>query len=153
MEARKDGAWRTINTAEAYVGGAWRALKYVEGYIGGAWRRIATFVLPPTLSINPGVGGGSGSNPVTSDTVTATPSNGLAPFTYAWSVLSSTGLTGITINSASSASTTFTATVSGPDGSIGYLTVQCIATDAIGETASASATIRLERSSHDSGGA
>lgn len=142
MEARLNGAWRTINTAEAYIGGQWRTLKYAEAYIGGTWRRIVSFVQALSLSLNraPFFGISSSASPMTTSSCTATPTGGLAPFTYSWTTLSQSGLTGFTINSPSSASTTFTATVTAGDGHTGFANVRCTVTDALGTTAHADLT-------------
>lgn len=139
MEVRKDGAWRTINTAEAFIGAAWRTLKYAEAYIGGAWRQIVSFVQPLTLAFNRSspFGVGATESPMTTASCTAVPTGGLAPFTYNWTTLSQSGLTGFTINSPSAATTTFTAGVTAGVGHTGTATVRCTATDALGTTASA----------------
>lgn len=138
MEVRKDGAWRTISSAEAYVGGSWRTLRYAEAYIDGEWRKIASFVQALSLSVS-GTAAFSSVNPMTTDRSVATPTGGLAPFTYAWTILSQTGLSGLTINSPSSASTTFTASV--PSGNNGSATFRCTATDALGTTAHDDVTV------------
>jgi hypothetical protein len=151
MEVRKDGAWRTINTAEAYVGGAWRTLKYVEGYIGGAWRTIASFIQPLTLSVP-----ATRNNDAESSTVTvhvpATPSGGLGPFTYAWTVLSFANATTVTLSPASSATTNVTATgVS--QSTPATASVRCVCTDSLGSTASATASCTFQHLPPGTGGA
>jgi hypothetical protein len=77
---------------------------------------------------------------MTSRFATATPTGGLAPFTYAWTLVSSTGLTGITINYPTSASTSVTATLTVPVGTTGYANLKCTATDALGTSKSATVT-------------
>jgi hypothetical protein len=143
MEVRKDGAWRTINTAEAYVGGAWRTLKYVEGYIGGAWRTIASFIQPLTLAISPSPTGTFEDASTQTATASAVPTGGLGPFTYAWTLVSSTGLTGIDITAPSSATTGFTATTSGF--TLGSAVFHCVCTDSLGSTATANVTANFQR--------
>lgn len=138
MDARMGGAWVSPTTAEAFAGGTWRTLKYAEAYYSGAWRKIVSFVLPLTLSATGG-SGSAASSTVTGNTATATPSGGLAPFTYSWVHLS--GAT-MTINTPSSASTTFTA--SGvADGATVTATFRCTATDSLGSTATADLTVNL----------
>lgn len=137
MNVRLNGAWRTISSGKVYLNGAWRTLSYGNAYVSGAWRKIATFVQTLTLSISPPPDATEAAFTMTSNATTATPSGGLGPFTYAWSVVSSSGLSGISINSPTTASTTVTASVNGPAGSFGTVTLQCIATDSLGSTASA----------------
>lgn len=148
MDARKNGAWVSPTTAEAYRGGAWRTLKYGEAYYGGAWRQIVSFVAPYTaLSISPSAPAASSftSDTITSKTIVATPNGGLGPFTYSWVLLSSSGLTGVTINSPSNAGTTFTATVGGV-GESGTATFRCTATDSFGTGQSATVAVYFEHS-------
>lgn len=92
------------------------------GNVGGL-RPLSASAAPTTLDTT-----GSGSSQ-TSGAATTTPAGGLAPFTYSWSV--STGGSGITIDSPSSASTTFSVTGLGIGAtrSGNYL---CHVTDALG---------------------
>jgi hypothetical protein len=145
MEVRKQGAWRTIRTAEAYVGGSWRTLKYGEAYIGGSWRTIVSFIQPLSLNISPAAPGGeaASSTVTTTNYVVATPTGGASPFTYAWTRLSMSGATTFTANSPTSASTKFTAT-GVADGAIATATFRCTATDYLGTTATDDVTIGLQ---------
>jgi hypothetical protein len=140
MDARKGSAWLTIISGEVYFNGAWRLLQYAEAYYSSAWRQIGNFAQPFTgITITPAEPGGSSStsDTVTSSFATATPTGGVAPFTYNWTLVSSTGLTGITINYPTSASTSVTATVTVPVGTAGYANVRCTATDSLGVSKSA----------------
>lgn len=90
MEGFIAGAWRSFGRAEIYIGGAWRRLTRIEGYIGGQWRTAATFIQPLTVSVIPPETFGSQTpfkpsiQVVTTNSVTARPSGGLAPYTYSW---------------------------------------------------------------------
>lgn len=133
MEARIGGAWREIIYGEVYINGAWRRLKYAEGYISGAWRQIANFIEPLTLDVSPPAPSKFGtSDTITSNTVTATPTGGLAPFTYSW--VRTSGSTDIDVNSPAAASTTFTGAGLDAD-TLTTATFTCTVTDALGSTA------------------
>jgi hypothetical protein len=140
---RIGAAWRTVTSGKVYLNGAWRTLTNGRAYISGVWRDVVSFAQPYTgLTITPSEPGGSSStsDTMTSRFATATPTGGLAPFTYAWTLVSSTGLTGITINYPTSASTSVTATLTVPVGTTGYANLKCTATDALGTSKSATVT-------------
>jgi hypothetical protein len=151
MDVRKNGAWVSPTSAEVYYAGAWRTISYGEAYYNGAWRQIVSFAAPYTaLTINPASPSASSttSDTITSPTVQAIPTGGLSPFTYAWTLVSSSGLTGITITTPTRAGTTVTATISpGGEGTSGSAVVRCTATDALGTAKTANVTIGF---SHDS---
>lgn len=136
MRAREGGTWRTLRRGRTRTGGQWRNLTRAVAYQGGAWRNAANFVEPPTLAITGtpfGIINGSGT--VVTGIVTATPSGGLGPYTYAWT---RTGGAAASIASPASASTTFNLFLNAPDSQ--SATFQCVVTDALGSTASASVT-------------
>lgn len=139
MDARINGAWVTPKTGQAYVNSAWHTLSFAKAYVSGAWRTIVTFVQALTLSV---YGGSAKSTSATMSTgASAVPSGGLSPFTYVWSVLSSTNLSNISFSSTTVASPTITATVtSGNPGDSGTATVHCTVTDSLGSTASGQGT-------------
>lgn len=136
MRIRDGGAWRTIRRARIRTGGQWRGLTRAVIYQGGAWRDAAAFVEPLTLAItgNP-FGTINGSGTVVTGTVTATPSGGLGPYTYAWT---RTGGAAASIASPASATTTFSLFLNAPDSQSANF--QCVVTDALGSTASAPVT-------------
>jgi hypothetical protein len=132
MEAFISGAWRSVGRAEILIGGQWRRLTRAEAYVGGQWRTIARFVQPFSISVSPPAVEGFASplKPTTQtiDTnfVTATPTGGLAPYTYAWSGG----------NFPTSATNNFTKIV--PANSTVTQTYDVTVTDALGSTANAS---------------
>lgn len=133
MRTRIDGAWREVTGGRVYIGGAWKELASVRVYVGGAWKDAESFFPPfAALNIAPDPVDATGRVGVAKLTpaVTATPTGGTPPFTYAWTRVS--GDTGFTINSPAAASTTFTRT---PADEVTYSAVfQCAATDALGTT-------------------
>jgi hypothetical protein len=151
---RLGGEWKTISAAKVFASGAWRTLAAIRVFSGGEWREVANFTAPPTtdptptptglsLSISPSpVLAAGSSSMVTSSTVTATPSGGLAPYRYAWSA---TGDHSINISARTSASTTFSATgiLASDPGAEG--TATCTATDALGNTATAEVALSFTR--------
>ena len=142
MDVRIAGAWVSPTTAEAYVSGQWRALRYGEAYYNGQWRQIVSFVQTLTLSLSPDpLGKGAQADTMTTAACTATPTGGLGPFTYAWTTVSSSGLSGVAINSPSASPTTFTATVTGGEGSTGTAVFRCTVTDSLGSTATDTVTV------------
>lgn len=114
--------------------GGFRAARRLSAYDGGTLRIIATFTPALSASITPDSATGSAfSGAVTTNTVTAVPSGGQAPFTYAWSLISYDGPTP-TITAPSSASTAFRGTVNHE------ALFQVTVTDALGNTAQAQVT-------------
>ena len=138
MRFRTEGAWREVTTGRVRVGGAWKTLVRARAYIGGAWKDIATFTLPLTVTPSPSsaVANRIGAGTATTSAVTATPSGGLSPFTYAWARISGTGGT---INSATSATTTFSR-VMGED-EVATNVFRCTVSDSLGGTATADVTV------------
>lgn len=128
------GAWVTLRRGQVRVGGAWRNLTRVKVYKGGQWRDGPIFVTPLSASASPSDVSGSasslGGTTVTSGYATATPSGGLAPFTYSWSVGG-----GLTITNPASATTAFSKFLS-PTQEI-LTDGTCTVTDALGSTAQA----------------
>ncbi len=92
-----------------------------------------------TLSITPeevtGYGGGTGT--ATTDAALANPTGGVAPYDYAWSLVSYVGIGSLNIDSPFGSSSTFTLTgFSGLKSAI----LQCTVTDAVSATATAQVT-------------
>lgn len=112
----------------------------IEAWNGSAWKLVQSFAPPMTLAITPSGVEGSDSQAfpvfVTSDTATATPTGGVGPYTYAWSIASP-----IFAQTPSAASTAFSGTVS--PGSPLSGTATCTATDSLGTTASATVVVTL----------
>ena len=140
------GAWRDILSAKVRMSGAWRPLAAVKIYSGAAWQDAGTFDVATT-----GTGGGGGgtrfrvdvspqsssvsaaSSTVTSGLYRATPSRGVAPFTYSWVVATDDGSASFTINTPTLAQTTVTA--SGiPTLTQATCVIRCTCTDAVGNT-------------------
>jgi hypothetical protein len=81
----------------------------------------------------------------TTSSVTVSVTNGRAPFTYAWSYVSGSGAT---VNSPTSATTTFTRDAAGSPGGTQYVGVyRCTVTDATGRTATNDVTVTTTHTS------
>jgi hypothetical protein len=149
IKVRFGGVWQTITGGQVFSGGAWRSLVAVQVYSGGAWRQVGNFTPPGTggggggalsLSLSTtAIGGRAGTGATamtTSNSATVTPSGGLAPYSYAWSVVSSDGQATYTIDSSTLSTTTATATsLGGPLPSSCGCTIHCVVTDSLGATA------------------
>lgn len=90
------GAEKLAAKADIYINGAKKRVTRIEAWNGSAWKSAQAFVLPLTLSRTP-----IGTIPtdkvfdlelVISRAITVTPNGGLAPFTYAWTILSGAGV-------------------------------------------------------------
>ena len=81
----------------------------------------------------------TGSGIITSDPVTVTAAGGVGPYTYAWSRVAGDTYT---VNAPSSATTTFTTTVSA--GTAKSASYRCIVTDSLGNNAFVDVTVEFE---------
>jgi len=126
MSVQHLGSMREIVKASIMDGGVLRSLKTIKVMDGGTLRKVASFIQPLVVSA-----GNTGNNPSWGETTRAAVANvtgGLAPFTYAWTILTGSA----TINSPTSASTTFTKP-GFTDGE--QITARVTVTDAQGSTA------------------
>ena len=151
MEVFCGGAWREITSAEAFVNGAWRSLSYAEAYVDGQWRTVANFTPAGsggggggtiTLSLNTSsVNVATFNSSTNTSNVTATPSGGLAPYTYSW-VKQSGGA--ITASFPTVATTRFAASGLTVDETRSAI-FRCTCTDALGSTATADVSVSITR--------
>jgi hypothetical protein len=136
-DIRVGGSWHSITRGDIFLGGSWRTLSRGEIYKGGDWHALFNFILPLTVAITPKPVVKNGRfSPVVSGNVTATPTGGAAPFTYAWSV---TG--GISATSPTNAVTTMSASLADGDTASGTATLTV--TDSLGTTATDSTPVTL----------
>lgn len=137
FKVRDAGITRTITGMLVKHAGSTRRVKSVKVMQGGTLRTVAQFASTLSASVTPSaVVGGAASNfpaTVTTQTATATPSGGAAPYTYSWVNVSGYG----SINRPTQAGTSFTATV--PTGTF-HGVFRVTITDAIGQTATADVT-------------
>lgn len=157
---RFGGIYRDPSGCRAFKGSAWRNILQIQVYKGGAYRIVANFTAPGSGDTPPPSGGGGGgssgsltlsvtpsaletdsfASPITTDGALATPSGGLAPYTYVWAKLSGDN---ITVNSPASASTSFTGSV--PADSTRSAIFRCTCTDSLGTSAHGDITVTLNR--------
>jgi len=144
MKVRLGGEWRDITGGKVFKDGSWRNLVAIKVFAGGAWRDVANLTAPAvpesgggggTISLSVPDFSAAGPGPTVSANAQATPSGGLAPYTYAWSVISSSPAM-VTISPTNVAKVSVSGNVEG--GNISCV-VRCVCTDALGTTAQADA--------------
>jgi hypothetical protein len=146
VRVRADGAWRTVRSGRIRINNAWRQLTRAFVFQNGAWRQSAVFVEPLTLSVSPATANGGIIVPgtVTTGSVTATPTGGLAPFTYAWARISGDPAAA---NAPTNATTSFSLFLNDPVNAEAVF--RCTVTDALGSTAAADVTASFQGFSFD----
>jgi hypothetical protein len=109
----------------------------------GTARAAAVRGIGPPLSLAADKSSVTGRNykatTATTDSVTITPSGGVTPFTYAWSIISGSA----TITSASAATTTFSKTTSSTAGATTTATARCTVTSSDGQVATKDVTVNV----------
>lgn len=131
MKVRVNGVLKSAPGAKIKVGANWKRLIRIKMKIGGVWKEIASFIPPLSASASPATvakavnGGGTG----VAGPVTATPTGGRAPYTYAWTRLTGTA----SITAPGSSGTYFSDTV-GPN-ETRISTFKCTVTSSDGQTA------------------
>lgn len=149
MKIRVAGVWRDIIGAKIRQAGSWRTIIAVKIYSGGSWRSAGTFSPTGTsggmtLEIRTPANNTPGTEAVqTSGNCITRVSNGSSPFTYSWSVISTTGPGTVDPIDASLARTGFTATFT-TTGTI-TCTIECVCTDKAGNIASDTAELTFIR--------
>ena len=88
MKMRISGAWRDCTAAKVKVAGVWRNVTRIMIKQGGAWKEAKIFAPPLDLTTSaPSVEAYNYSgfpSYVVTPSITAIPSGGTPPFTYAW---------------------------------------------------------------------
>lgn len=129
------GTLRTITRGYVKQAGILRTLREIKVMDGGTLRTVAVFADPLTVTASGAYAEGESST-LTTDSATASPSGGFAPYTYSWALLTNGGGGASTAATPSMASTTFTKT----GVSIGATftdTWRVTVTDSSGQTATA----------------
>lgn len=142
----REGALRIITGIKVRVAGETRQLRKVSVKQGGELRVVASFYSPLSLSISQDMFGAEftdgGPAYVQSNTATATPSGGTAPYSYVWSIQSGAAVSFTAPNSATTAvGDTF---ASGSRAG----TALCTVTDANGSVALATCSFVLDNISN-----
>jgi hypothetical protein len=139
------GTWRDLTHGKAFIAGTWRTVTNGKAYVDLAWRDIANFTAGQgtiTLSLSTSSISGSGRNStVTTSNVTATPSGGQAPYTYAWAKQSGDDISAVSPANAISA---FQATGMAIDETRNAV-FRCTCTDNLGSSANADISVSLTR--------
>lgn len=119
-------------------GGVDRVIQEMRVIDAAGTDRLVYSVAPPmSLSVAPSsVAGGTTGGPAITDAATATPVGGIGPYTYVWTVISYDAAVSPTVNSPTSASTTFRQTGVPANDAVGAI-FRCTATDSFSSTASA----------------
>jgi hypothetical protein len=134
-----NAGWRTVDSGKLYAGGAWRTITRAMVFIGGAWKTAMTFAGPVSVAAPPVLqqyylpGSGPG---IASAGITATPSGGIAPYSYGWVVTGYGTPVVPTLTGDTTANVGITAGAYAGDTGTVFLNVTV--TDAIGQTAAAS---------------
>lgn len=127
-------AWNSFTTYRRWTGSAWQAIAQARRWNGTSWVTFGFL----SASLSPTNVSGSRTTPGTavSGSCTATPVNGVGPFTFLWQVTTTIGNT-ISAVSPTSATTIFSSPVSGTvtdcDGSA-YCTITDTATGLVVNT-------------------
>lgn len=138
FKALNSGTLRTITRAWVKQAGVLRRLKTAKVMDGGSLRTVGIFADPLTATVSgsaSGTASGFSAATITTSSVTALPSGGQGPYTYAWAYLSGDTAT---ILSPTQATTAFQRSANPGETLEG--TFRCTVTDAYGSTATADAT-------------
>jgi hypothetical protein len=135
------GVLQTITGGKIRDGATLRQLQTIKLWDGTTMRTVAQFVPPLTASASPAFALVFGTtSTLTTSSVTAVPSGGLAPYTYVWTRTSGAA----TANTPAIASTTFTQTgLIAEDYQVS--TFNCVVSDSSGQTANFSITAEFNR--------
>jgi hypothetical protein len=143
MKVFQGGTWRDISKCSVYQGGAWRVVKAIKVYQGGAWRDVANFTAGAgtiTLALSPTTISKTGrTSTVNTGNVTATPTGGQTPYTYAWVKQSGDDITAL---NPANAITAFRATGMAVDETRNAV-FRCTATDTFGTSDSEDITVSI----------
>lgn len=133
LKAIVGGVEKDAARAEITINGVQKRVTRIEAWNGSAWKVVQAFVLP--MSVNQSPSGTIVTDKifdlelVISQSVTAVVSGGLAPFTYAWTILSGAG---VYAASPSMATTTLRKVMDLGQSVSG--TARCTVTDSLGTT-------------------
>ena len=143
VQVRAGGAFKTITRAKVRVNGAWRNIVSAKCLIGGEWKTVGNFTSGGgtiTLVLNPTtISAARRLSTVTSTNVTATPSGGQGPYTYAWTKVSGDDISATNPNTAITAFRATTMTVDETRTAV----FRCTCTDSFGNTDTEDLTVSL----------
>lgn len=144
MRLFANGGWRDAAHGRVFVNGAWRTITRAMAYVGGTWRTAVQFAPPLGVSVPDETYVAVGGTPFGSGGayVVATPSGGIAPYSYSWSVTSHSGAVTPSLSTPTLAGTS----VNGGayQSSVDTVLLSVTVTDAIGQTAAGGTTVLFE---------
>jgi hypothetical protein len=138
MKVNVGGTLKPVVSAKVNIGGVLKAVASVKINVGGVLKAGDIFTPPggggfsASASDYAPYGSRTGPGFVTTTSVTITPTGGHSPYTYLWTKTAGSG----SITTATSASTTFGASVAPGDDEVGAF--QCVVTDALSQTVTVS---------------
>jgi hypothetical protein len=142
MKVNVGGTLKPVVRVKANIGGTLKTVVRAKHNVAGTIKAGDTFTPALSLSVTPSsIYAVSNSSPVISEYATATPTGGLAPYTYSWVRTSGAG----SISSPSSSVTSFSDSLAPDNLSSGTFT--CTVTDNLGATASGVVEVEFERTS------
>lgn len=147
MKIRVLGENQEVRRASAHVGVEQRQCRTAKVMVNDVLETVAVFADLLTVSVEPtqvlGFGISPSSTTVFTGSTTATPTGGLGPYTYAWTLVSSSG--GVTpVATQPNFATTAFAKPSVPAFSVFSAVFRCTVTDSFGSTATADVSATFE---------
>ena len=123
--------WKNIGYPFINISGNWKIVTDAWNNVGGVWKRCFGGPVVVTVSSSSAFGQytGVGAGTATTFSVTASPNNGVGPYTYLWQYVSGDASTVVT--SSTAATTTFSRNGTAPAGPF-YSNWQCKVTDSTG---------------------
>ncbi|WPZ05481.1 hypothetical protein [Pelagerythrobacter marinus] len=134
LQIRDAGTLRTITRLTIRQAGVNRSIRTLKVMDGGVLRTVAIFADPLAVTA-PDTNGHQDSSTVITNLITATPSGGFSPYTYAWSLIANGGASPSTATAPTSAGTSFSKSGLIPGQTVTD-TWRVTVTDSLGQTAS-----------------
>lgn len=82
------GAWKTVYGVSYKVAGVWKTVSAIYVNVAGNWKQVFGAALSASASPSSASGTGSSGGTIVTNSVTVTPTGGLAPYSHSWAFLS-----------------------------------------------------------------